>query len=463
MRSILALFLAFISSNVFAETHVINCPVALASEHNIAISAVSPKISLGNLMENARRIFELYQQASARESSFVVFPELSLTGYSLGDLFHQGDLIKQTKEALKWLLDQTKGKNTVLIVGAPYQASDGRYYNTAFAIADGKILGAVPKTHLPNYHEFYEKRYFTSGRSVDLDEKDPVLGNFHLGVNNVFLAGKVSFAIEICEDAWAPIPPSWELKRHNVDVVFNLSASNELVAKAEFRKRLVQDLSLTMNNTYVYVGAGAWESTTDLVFGGHVIIAHKGRILKEGERFSFDDNVINYRAPAPGIPQKTLESSVPPMEPELFGHGKNFSKLGFERFVVLDVDATGAVIEEAAKESRVMIIREDVQEYGVSPQILEGFAKKYKIALIYYRGLSRPFLITPDGEVRSISSSEVLDFGDFRMGILTGGPVDHQESSMLGLSNAHVILQVGGGWSDLQVEQQSARLNAGYI
>lgn len=257
------------------------------------VVAVSPPLALADPIENAAIACQEALEAHNKEACLLLFPELSLTGYTAEDLFLTEDLLQRTKKGLAEILRQSVHLDTTLVVGAPYRAVDGRLYNTAFVIYQGKIIGAVPKTHLPNYSEFYEKRWFVSGQEVEMDVYDPVLGSFHLGTRQLFQIKEMIFGIEICEDLWAVQPPSNDLCLAGANVILNLSASNELVGKSDYRKALIDQQSSRLLAAYIYASAGPLESTKDLVFGGHLLAFENGSKLAESNRFQLEGERIS--------------------------------------------------------------------------------------------------------------------------------------------------------------------------
>ncbi|MES2200047.1 MAG: NAD(+) synthase [Chlamydiota bacterium] len=257
------------------------------------VIAVSPPVKIADPMANAHIILEEALEADKKGASVVLFPELSLTGYTAEDLFSNEDLLTYTKKAVLELVRESSQMEVTIVVGAPYRTPNGRLYNVAFVISQGKILGAIPKIHLPNYSEFYERRWFVPGGKVEMDIQDPILGEFHLGVRQLFCLGEMIFGVEICEDLWAPLPPSTNLALAGANVILNLSASNELVGKSDYRRALVEQQSDRLLAGYVYASSGPMESTKDLVFGGHLMIFENGSKLSEGERFKLQGEKIS--------------------------------------------------------------------------------------------------------------------------------------------------------------------------
>ncbi len=266
-------------------------PMTFTDHGFVRVAAIQTPLRLADPAANAREILDAARRAAAKGAAVALFPELSLTGYTCEDLFQSRDLLAGTRKALADLARDSASLPVVLIVGAPYQAPDGRLYDTAFVIEGGHVRGAVPKIHLPNYGEFYERRWFSSGAGVALTILDERLGEFRLSPRQLFQAGRMTFAVEVCEDLWAPAPPSGEHALAGAQVIFNLSASNDWVSKADYRRQLVQQQSGRLNAAYVYVSCGPLESTKDVVFGGHAIIAENGAVLAESPRFAFEGSM----------------------------------------------------------------------------------------------------------------------------------------------------------------------------
>ena len=242
------------------------------------MGACSPPVALANPAENATRIQSLYEQLSAKGCSVVLTPELSLTGYSCEDLFYGSELLEESERCLFELARQTK--RVALVVGAPLRITDGRLLNCAFVCVQGNIQGAVPKSELPNTGEFHDRRWFAPGAEVSTNLPAPQ-GSFPVGRNLLFEIGPARFGIEICEDLWAPISPGVEHAVAGANVLLNLSASNEIVGKSDYRRDLVRMQSGKCIAGYLYAGASIWESTKDVVYGGHSIAAENGVVLGE--------------------------------------------------------------------------------------------------------------------------------------------------------------------------------------
>jgi NAD+ synthase (glutamine-hydrolysing) len=247
--------------------------------------AIHPAVRPGDPEANAEEIRQAARAAAKADAAIALFPELSITGYTCEDLFQNQGFLGRVRESVARLARETRELGTAVVVGAPYQAPDGRLYDTAFVLHRGRVRGAIPKTHLPNYGEFYERRWFVPGGDADYRVVDELLGEFRLSRRQLFLLGRLVFAVEVCEDLWAPEPPSGAHALAGANVILNLSASNELVAKSEYRRDLVRMQSARLDAAYVYVSSGPTESTKDVVFGGHALVAEAGTLLAEGPRF----------------------------------------------------------------------------------------------------------------------------------------------------------------------------------
>ncbi|HBC85548.1 MAG TPA: NAD(+) synthase [Lentisphaeria bacterium] len=249
------------------------------------VAAAVPETRVADIAFNLARIKELVREAGRNSAALAVFPELCMTSYTCADLFQQSRLIRNALSAVLELANFAKKMDIVIVVGAPF-LHKSRLYNCAFVIQKGKIKGIVPKTYNPNYREFYEKRWFTSGKKFKSEIVRLGNSDVPFGRNLVFECDEnFKLAVEICEDLWNVIPPSSYHAIAGATVIANLSASNELVAKADYRRDLVKQQSARCLSAYVYSSAGVWESTTDLVFSGHSMIAENGIMIAENERF----------------------------------------------------------------------------------------------------------------------------------------------------------------------------------
>ena len=256
------------------------------------MAAAVPVVKVADVDYNVGQVESLIAQAEGQGVEVMVFPELCLTGYSCQDLFHQQLLIDKAEEGLLKLLDFTRKLDVIAIVGLPVQIGS-RLFNCAAVIQGGTLLGIVPKTFLPNYSEFYEKRWFASAN--ELTAQDIYLAGSPVHVTpqpTIFTTcDGARFGIEICEDVWAPMPPSVTLALEGADVILNLSASDELIGKHQYLCQLLAQQSARTISGYVYAGCGFGESTQDVVYGGNAMIFENGRLLCEGERFSFQPQI----------------------------------------------------------------------------------------------------------------------------------------------------------------------------
>jgi len=250
------------------------------------------KTVVGNPNRNAEEVLTLIKEAHKKEVSAIVFPELTLTGYTASDLLLNQTLINSQNDSLKYILKNIEKINTIAIVGVAVFEAD-RLYNCAVVIQNGKVLGVVPKSYLPNKKEFYEKRQFTTGRDITRTTLNFFDVEVPFGVDLLFTDKRdMTFGVEICEDLWAVTPPSNHMASNGANLLFNLSASNELIGKHEYREELVRTQSARCMAAYVYSSAGVGESTTDTVFGGHAIISEYGSTLVQNERFQLESNLI---------------------------------------------------------------------------------------------------------------------------------------------------------------------------
>lgn len=257
------------------------------------MAAAIPSVKVADTEYNIKQIEDFVAQAEGRGVEIIVFPELSVTGYSCQDLFLQQLLVEQAEVAVMQLLDFSRKLDIICIVGAPVNIS-GSLYNCAVVIQHGVILGIIPKTYLPNYGEFYEKRWFTS--SKDLKPTDIRYAGNSVSITpgpTLFrTSDNALFGVEICEDVWAAEPCSNKLALAGADIIFNLSASDELIGKHIYLMNLLSQQSARTISGYVYSGCGFGESTQDVVYGGNALIYENGTLLSESERFSFKPQMI---------------------------------------------------------------------------------------------------------------------------------------------------------------------------
>lgn len=260
----------------------------------VRIGCLVPNIKVADIIYNTDELIQKIKEMSKLGINIVLTPELALTGYTCGDLFHQSTLIKECEEDLEKILEETKELDTISIIGMPIKYKN-KVYNTAVVISKGKILGIVPKSHIPNYDEFSEKRWFESGINIKNTKITICNQEVPFGTNLLFKDkenDEICFGIEIGEDLWNISPPSIKHSLNGATIILNPSANNEIIGRYEQRKNLVKLQSLRCNTAYCYTSSGINESSTDLVFSGHSMIAENGQILEENERFNFESNFI---------------------------------------------------------------------------------------------------------------------------------------------------------------------------
>ncbi len=264
------------------------------------VAAVVPDIKVADTVYNVGKIKDKLSELDEISPGIVVFPELSITGYTCQDLFFQDSLIKASNEAIEDLLEYSESIERLIAVGAPVRYQDS-LYDAAFIIWKGAVLGITVKTMIPEHNEFYEKRWFRSadeldtdmvflsevGINVDTDYEVPIGNNIIYKIGN-----DITIGVEVCEDLWAPVPPSTWMSLAGAEIILNLSASNETIAKRDYRKSLVKQVSASCIADYVYVSAGKNESTQDLIFSGHSIIAENGALINENKDFIANDYIM---------------------------------------------------------------------------------------------------------------------------------------------------------------------------
>lgn len=260
----------------------------------VRVGALVNKLSLGNAIENAKEISRQIKKAYEAGVEIIATPELSLTGYTCGDMFLQDKLVKDSIIGLEYVLSETKSLNIISIIGMPISTNNA-LFNCGVVINRGKLLGIIPKTYIPNYKEFYECRWFSSSLNLDINEIELLGQKVPIGCDLLFQDRKnpnITFAIEICEDLWAVTPPSNDYAKSGATIIFNLSSSNELIGKHNYRKNLIFSQSSKTISAYIYASSGMLESTSDILFGGASLIYENGTLLKEGERFLTESNII---------------------------------------------------------------------------------------------------------------------------------------------------------------------------
>lgn len=255
-------------------------------------AAASLKLKPADPEFNKEEILKAIDEAVENEARLLVTPELSVTGYTCADLFFNKALLSKAMSALREIADYTNGKNIAVLVGVPVEFKNS-LYNCAAVLVNGGIAGLVPKIHIANYNEFYEKRWFASGADFKTTQEIEICGlSTKIGSQLFDLGGGAILGVELCEDLWVPCPPSGELTLSGANIIANLSASDEYASKAQYRRELVSNQSARCICGYVYAGASVFESTTDLLFGGALFAAENGTVLAEGERFLRKTNIV---------------------------------------------------------------------------------------------------------------------------------------------------------------------------
>jgi len=258
----------------------------------VKVAAAIPGVSVADCKHNTQEIMELLVKAEGLGVELVCFPELCITGYTCQDLFQQQLLLDEAEAALLKLLEFSHNLSVTAIVGVPIRYN-AQLYNCAAVICHGKIYGLVPKTYIPNYKEFYEQRWFTSGAFLPARATLKFCGqHVPFGCDLLFNREHYTFGVELCEDLWATVPPGSRLSLQGAEIICNLSASNELIGKSRYLRNLVAGQSARCLGAYVYAGCGYGESTQDLVFGGRAYIAENGHMLAEGRRFAMESQLV---------------------------------------------------------------------------------------------------------------------------------------------------------------------------
>ena len=257
----------------------------------IKVGAFVNKLHLGNPKENAKEIIKGITEGIKKEVAILLTPELSLTGYTCGDMFLQDKLLKESLNALEEVKTATKDKDITVLVGIPLEI-DNELYNCATVLENGKILGVIPKTFIPNYNEFYEARWFSSSKNLKRNKINLLGEEVPVSTNLLFRENEICFAVEICEDLWTVNPPSNSHAQAGANIIFNLSSSNEGIGKHEYRKNLVSMQSAKTISAYIYASSGPGESSSDILFGGASMIYENGSLLAENKRFTFENNLI---------------------------------------------------------------------------------------------------------------------------------------------------------------------------
>ncbi|MDR0714410.1 MAG: NAD(+) synthase [Bacteroidales bacterium] len=257
----------------------------------VKVAAAIPSLKVGDCGFNTEEIRKMIEKAAGQKVQMICFPELSITGYTCGDLFHQQILLREAEKSVSRLLEAARLLDTVYIVGVPVRHA-GKLFNTAVVCQGGKILGISVKTHLPNYGEFYEKRWFMPASGLFNHSISYCGQSVPFGNDLLYRQEDVTFGVELCEDLWTPSPPSSGMATAGAHLLFNLSATNELIGKNDYLKSLIAQQSARCIAGYVYASAGWGESTTDVVFAGNGIICENGVLLAQSQRFLMEPQLV---------------------------------------------------------------------------------------------------------------------------------------------------------------------------
>ena len=267
----------------------------------VRVAASVPMMRVADCSYNVEQVKQQITEAIEEGVEIICFPELTLTGYTCGDLFFTQRLQQSTLRGLENVCNFTREKPIIVLIGAPLKV-DNNLYNCAFVMTDGDVVGVVPKVNLPNTGEFYEKRWFTSGRAAlqhsveGLIPRIPTIelwcGDVPFGPELLFMTRNCCFGVEICEDLWSPLPPSTQLAIQGAELIFNLSSSNCVTGKHAFRRQMITQQSARVHCGYVYTSSGVGESSSDIVFSGSTYIAENGELLSEGDRFQHNSSMV---------------------------------------------------------------------------------------------------------------------------------------------------------------------------
>lgn len=264
----------------------------------VRVAAAVPKCHVADVEANVAEVKSQITEAIEEGVEVLCFPELTVTGYTCADLFFTQQLQQNALKGVQEICEFTRGKSIIVLVGAPLKV-DNNLFNCAFVLTDGEVVGVVPKINLPNTGEFYEKRWFTSGRAVREANGHPRIptvelwgGDVPFGIDLLFMTRAYCFGIEVCEDLWSPLPPSTQLAIQGSELIFNLSSSNCVTGKHAFRRDMITQQSARVHCGYIYTSSGVGESTTDVVFSGSTYIAENGELLEMGDRFMRDSSMV---------------------------------------------------------------------------------------------------------------------------------------------------------------------------
>ncbi len=275
-------FLLFIASYSFS----FDPEVTIRDVGMYRVSTASPKLHLGDPHENAKEYIRIINESAEEKVDVLLFPELGITGYNMQDYFYHDVLLERAKVALQEVIARMP-EDIIVVVGMPLKGPNQRLYNTAVVLHNNKIVGVVPKFYRPNYLLFDEQRYFETGNEVEYTFEDSRLGTIHLSHYQIFQLRDLKIGVEICEDLWGPETPSTELALNGANLIVNLSASPELAGRRDYRRGLIKGATERLIAAMAYGSAGPWESTSSVVFGGHLLIYENGHSLAEDSEISF--------------------------------------------------------------------------------------------------------------------------------------------------------------------------------
>jgi NAD+ synthase (glutamine-hydrolysing) len=437
----------------------------------VRVAAAVPRVAVGNIEKNRQEIAAMMADAADKGAALVAFPELCLTSYTLGDLFRQRSVREQSEAELARLLDETKSLPVMAVIGMPVYFAD-KLYNTAAVFQSGKLLGVVPKAYIPNYQEYYEQRWFMSG--IDVTGQTITLAgqSAPFGTDILFACAEVPefvAGVELCEDLWVPFPPHAFQAMAGATLCVNISASNELAGKSDYRQKMIEQQSGRYVCGYVYVSAGPGESTTDAVFGGHVVLAENGYILESSPRFSFDAHMslteFNlHRFSHDRILKNTFISQTPARAYRRVGfHAQQaeprFRKVARMPFVPDDVQDRNSRCEEVfniqvtALQRRLRHTGAKHMVIGVSGGLDSALALMVAAEAAKRNGQSGDAVV---GVVMpGFGSTEATQSLARRLVTATGARL--REISIVGASRAHLIDIGHGGQADITYENAQAR------
>ena len=348
------------------------------------VASAIPAVRVGDVIFNTQKVEEQIVLAEGKGVDVIVFPELSLTGYSCQDLFRQQILLEAAEQGVMMLLDFTRKLDIIAIIGAPVVAGD-LLLNCGIVIQHGQILGIVPKTYLPNYSEFYEKRWFASAQ--DLRDQELRFAGHKVKLTSAVQLFRTydgfMFGVEICEDVWAPAPPSNKLALAGADVIFNLSASDELIGKNNYLKSLLSQQSARTMTGYVYSSCGFGESTQDVVYGGNALVYENGKLLAESERFSIEPQMV------------VSQIDVEKLRSERRTNSTYVNAQRNVKFSMLDKQFDICVIDAApAENQREFVMDRDVNPHPFIPTTSDMRASCEEIFNIQVMGLAKRIVHT---------------------------------------------------------------------